>query len=102
MNNYYSNLTITLIFIIILLLLIFIFILQFGDHIKLLLLLLKLAIGNEKVQFEGLHILFSDVVNFCQAREIVDKVKHLLILRRLSVEGDNGNTVTQLVCEGID
>ena len=100
MNNNYSNLTITLIFIIILLILIFI--LQFGDHIKLLLLLLKLAIGNEKVQFEGLHILFSDVVNFCQAREIVDKVKHLLILRRLSVEGDNGNTVTQLVCEGID
>jgi hypothetical protein len=100
MNNNYSNLTITLIFIIIILLLIFI--LQFGDHIKLLLLLLKLAIGNEKVQFESPHILFSDIVDLCKARKIVDKVKHLLILRRLSVEGNDWNTVTQLVRKGID
>jgi hypothetical protein len=29
-------------------------------------------------------------------------VKHLLILRRLSVEGNDWNTVTQLVRKGID
>lgn len=53
------------------------------------------------MQFKGLHVLDPDIVYLSEARQVIDEVKHFLVLRRLPVEGHDGHTIRKLVGEGI-
>ena len=54
---------------------------------------LRVLLDSKLVQFEGLHVLCPDIVHLSETRQVVNEVKHLLVLRRLPVEGHDGHTI---------
>ena len=62
---------------------------------------LRVLLDSKLVQFKGLHVLRPDIVHLGEARQVVDEVKHFLVLGWLPVEGHDGDTIGKLVGEGI-
>ena len=54
---------------------------------------LRILLDSKLVQFEGLHVLCPDIVHLSETRQVVNEVKHFLVLRRLPVEGHDGHTI---------
>lgn len=63
---------------------------------------LWVLLDSKLVQFKGLHVLCPDIVHLCETRQVVNEVKHFLVLGWLPVEGNDGDTIGQLIGEGIN
>ena len=62
---------------------------------------LRVLLDSKLVQFKGLHVLCPDIVNLCETRQVVNEVKHFLVLGWLPVKGHDGDPIRKLVGEGI-